>query len=205
MTIDSTDQPRLDVKMSPRDLINIGIFAALYLVTVGVLNALEFIGPLATLVSIVVSIIAGGVPFMLFLTRVKHAGMVTVFTVIVNAFMLLIGSPAVALVLGVLLALVAEALLWLGRYRSRKLSVVAYAVFSMWFAGLFLPMFYAREDYLSGEYMQSMGQEYRDALDSFLSPGVLAAFDLSTFLFGLIGGALGLRLLDKHFRKAGIA
>ncbi|MBC6447506.1 MptD family putative ECF transporter S component [Actinokineospora sp. HBU206404] len=191
--------------MSPRDLINIGIFAALYLATVGVLNALEFIGPLATLVSIVVSIIAGGVPFMLFLTRVKHAGMVTVFAVIVNAFMLLIGSPAIALVLGVLLALVAEALLWLGRYRSRKLSVVAYAVFSMWFAGLFLPMFYAREDYLSGEYMQSMGQEYRDALDAFLSPGVLAAFDLSTFLFGLIGGVLGLRLLDKHFRKAGIA
>lgn len=203
MTVESTDR-RIDIRMSPRDLINIGIFGALYLVIVGVTNALEFIGPVMMLASVVVSVVAAGVPFMLFLTRVRHAGMVTVFAVIVNGLMVLIGSPPISFFVGVVAALVAEVLLWLGRYRSRQLCVLAYAVFSTWFAGLFLPLFYARDEYLSSPYMQAMGAQYIEQLNALLSPAVLIAFYLSTLVFGLIGGALGLKLLEKHFRKAGL-
>ncbi|MEU0399889.1 MptD family putative ECF transporter S component [Streptomyces sp. NPDC006197] len=203
MTTEAAGQ-RLDFRMNPRDLINIGIFGALYIVTVGIFNLLEFISPIATLVTSAVSIVAAGVPFMLFLTRVRHAGMVTVFAVIVNGFMLLIGSPPIGMVIGVVAALVAEALLYAGRYRSRKMSVLAYAVFSTWFAGLFAPMLYARDEFLSSPYMDSMGAEYVEKLDALLSPAVLIAFDVSTLVFGVIGGALGVRLLDKHFRKAGL-
>ncbi|AIR96914.1 hypothetical protein SGLAU_04440 [Streptomyces glaucescens] len=203
MTVEVTEH-RLDFRMSPRDLINIGVFGALYIVTVGLFNLLEFISPVMTLVTSALSIVAAGVPFMLFLTRVKHAGMVTVLAVIVTGFMLLIGSPPVTLLVGVLGALIAEALLYAGRYRSRQLSVLAYAAFSTWFVGLFLPMFYARDEFLSSPYMAEMDPDYVEKLDSLLSPGVLIAFDLSTVVFGLIGGALGLRLLDKHFRKAGL-
>ncbi|MFI5798202.1 MptD family putative ECF transporter S component [Streptomyces sp. NPDC051677] len=203
MTVEMVDH-RIDVRMSPRDLINIGIFGALYIVTIGIFNLLEFISPVMTLVTSLASIVAAGVPFMLFLTRVRHAGMVTVFAVIVSGFMLLIGSPPIGFVIGVAAALVAEVLLWLGRYRSRQLSVLAYAVFSTWFVGLFLPMFYARDEFLSSPYMEGMGADYIEDLDTLLSPAVLIAFDLSTLVFGVIGGALGLRLLDKHFRKAGL-
>ncbi|MEU7010166.1 MptD family putative ECF transporter S component [Streptomyces sp. NPDC046332] len=204
MTPDVTDH-RIDVRMSPKDLIDIGVFSALYIVTVGVFNLLEFISPVMTLVTSAASIVAAGVPFMLFLTRVRHAGMVTVLAVIVTGFMLLIGSPPVTLLVGVVAALVAEVLLWAGRYRSRYLGVLGYAVFSTWFAGLFLPMLYAREDFLSSPYMEAMDSDYVARLDDLLSPGVLIAFDVSTLVFGLMGGVLGLRLLDKHFRKAGLA
>lgn len=203
MTVESADQ-RIDFRMSPKDLINIGIFGALYLVIVGVFNMLEFLNPAFMLIGVLVSIIAGGVPFMLFLTRVRHAGMVIVFTIIVNGFMLLIGSPPVSLLIGVLAAAIAEVLLWVGRYRSRRLSVFAYAVFSTWFVGLFLPLFYARDEYLTSPYMREMGADYTRQLDALLSPGVLMAFNVATLVFGLIGGALGLRLLNKHFRKAGL-
>ncbi|MFD8012184.1 MptD family putative ECF transporter S component [Streptomyces sp. NPDC058955] len=190
--------------MSPRDLINIGIFGALYIVTVGVFTLFEFLGPVMTLVTSAVSIVAAGVPFMLFLTRVKHAGMVTVLAVIVNGFMLLIGSPPIGLVIGVVAAVIAEALLYAGRYRSRKMSVLAYAVFSTWMAGLFAPMLYAREEFLSSPYMEGMGEEYTRQLNDLLSPAVLIGFDVSTLVFGVVGGLLGVRLLDKHFRKAGL-
>ncbi|GLX02160.1 MptD family putative ECF transporter S component [Microtetraspora sp. NBRC 16547] len=203
MTVETTEH-RIDFRMTPKDLINIGIFGALYLVTVGIFNLLEFINPVATLVGVLVGIVAAGIPFMLFLTRVRHAGMVTVFAVIVNGFMLLIGSPPIGLVIGVAAALVAEVLLWLGRYRSRQMSVLAYSVFSAWFMGMFYPLFYARAEFLSSPYMKEMGAEYVQQLDTLLSPAVLIIFDLSTLVFGLIGGVLGLRLLDKHFRKAGL-
>lgn len=203
MTTEVSPQ-RLDLRMSPRDLINIGIFGALYIVTVGVFTLFEFLGPVMTLVTSAVSIVAAGVPFMLFLTRVKHAGMVTVLAVIVNGFMLLIGSPPIGLVIGVIAAVIAEALLYAGRYRSRKMSVLAYAVFSTWMAGLFAPMLYAREEFLSSPYMEGMGEEYTRQLNDLLSPAVLIGFDVSTLVFGVIGGLLGVRLLDKHFRKAGL-
>ncbi|MEV4126909.1 MptD family putative ECF transporter S component [Nocardia sp. NPDC049707] len=196
---------RIDIRMSPRDLINIGLFGALYIVTVGIFNLLEFINPVVTLLSVAASIVAGGVPFMLFLTRVRHAGMITVFAVIVTGFMILIGSPPIGFAVGVAAALVAEGLLWLGRYRSPRASVLAYAAFSAWFIGLFLPLFYARDEFLSSSYMREMGASYIKQFDTLLSPAVLLGFDLATPVFGLIGGALGVQLLDKHFRKAGLA
>ncbi|WP_431952184.1 MptD family putative ECF transporter S component [Nocardia lijiangensis] len=196
---------RVDFRMSPRDLIDIGVFGALYVVTVGIFSLLEYLNPVATLVSVAASIVGAGVPFMLFLTRVRHAGMVTVLAVLVSGFMLLIGGPPIGFVVGIAAALIAEVLLWVGRYRSRQLSVLAYAVFSTWFVGLFLPLFYARDEFLSSPSMQEKGADYTEQLDALLSPAVLLTFALSTLVFGLIGGVLGLRLLDKHFRKAGLA
>ncbi|MGK8523825.1 MptD family putative ECF transporter S component [Nocardia asteroides] len=195
----------IDFRMSPRDLIDIGVFGALYIVTVGVFSLLEYLNPVATLISIAAGIVGAGVPFMLFLTRVRHAGMVTVFAVIVSGFMLLIGGPPVGFVVGVVAALFAEVLLWVGRYRSRRAGVLAYAVFSTYSTGFFLPLFYAREEFLSSPSMRDKGADYIEQLDALLSPAVLLAFTVSTLVFGLIGGALGLRLLDKHFRRAGLA
>ncbi|MFI6165516.1 MptD family putative ECF transporter S component [Nocardia sp. NPDC051052] len=190
--------------MSPRDLINIGIFAALFIVTISVFNLLEFIGPLGLLIGGAIGIVAGGVPFMLFLTRVRHAGMVTIFAVIVWGFLLVFANPPIAVVLGVVVALIAEVLLWLGGYRSRRMSVLAYAVFSVSATGPFVPLFYARHEYLSSAALQQMGTDFLDRMDTLLSPTVLIAYAVSTLVLGLIGGALGLRLLDKHFRKAGL-
>jgi energy-coupling factor transport system substrate-specific component len=53
--------------------------------------------------------------------------------------------------------------------------------------------------------MQQMGTEYIGAMDALLSPGVLIAFDVSAVVAGLLGGLLGLRLLRKHFERAGLA
>lgn len=84
---------RIDVRMSARDLINIGVFGALYIATVFAINVFAFINPLVMLVALAVSMIAGGVPFMLFLTRVRHAGMVTVFAIITAGLLALTGHP----------------------------------------------------------------------------------------------------------------
>ncbi|MFD4365871.1 MptD family putative ECF transporter S component [Rhodococcus sp. NPDC058521] len=208
MTINATKPSsarRIDVRMSPRDLINIGIFGALYVVTVFAINMLGFINPAVMLVAMAVSIIAGGVPFMLFVSRVQHAGMVTIFAIVTAGLMLLTGHPPISFVVTLVCGLVADAILALGRYRSRRMGVLAYAVYAMWFIGPMLPIFYARDDYFSSQSMAQMGSDYVESMDALLSPAVLVAFDISTAVFGLIGGLLGLRLLRKHFEKAGLA
>ncbi|AAS06283.1 MptD family putative ECF transporter S component [Mycobacterium avium subsp. paratuberculosis] len=196
---------RIDVRMSARDLINIGVFGALYIATVFAINVFAFINPLVMLVALAVSMIAGGVPFMLFLTRVRHAGMVTVFAIITAGLLALTGHPPICFVITVACALVAEVVLWLGRYRSRTMGVLAYAIYAAWYIGPLLPIFYARDEYFSSPGMAQMGPRYLEEMERLLSPAVLIAFDLSTVVFGLIGGLLGVRLLRKHFQRAGLA
>ncbi|MEO3808186.1 MptD family putative ECF transporter S component [Sphaerisporangium sp. B11E5] len=195
----------MTVRMSPKDLITIGIFGALYLVTIYAISMFGFINPMVMLAALVASIVAGGIPFMLFLTRVRHAGMVTVFAIITAGILMLTGHPPISFALTIVLALIAEAILWAGRYQSRRMYVIAYAVYSAWFAGPLLPLFYARDDYFSSPSMRMMGADYSAAMDALLSPAVLIAFDLSTVVFGFLGGLLGLRLTRKHFEKAGLA
>lgn len=205
MTAITPAERRLDVRMSPKDLINIGVFGALYLVVVFGINMLGFINPAVMLVALVASIVAGGIPFMLFLTRVRHAGMVTIFAIVTAGLLMLSGHPLISFLISVGCALIAEAIIWAGRYRSRRLGVLAYAVYSAWYVGPMMPIFYDREAYFSGPSMQMMGADYVSQMQSLLSPGVLVAFDLSTIVFGLLGGLLGLRLMRKHFEKTGLA
>ena len=196
---------RIDVRMSARDLITIGVFGALYLATVFAINLFAFISPLTLLIALAASIVAGGVPFMLFLTRVRHAGMVTIFGVITAAWLAVTGHPPIGFVITVAAALAGEVLLWLGGYRSAALGVAAYAVYAMWYIGPLLPIFYARDRYFASPAMAQMGPRYLEQMDRLLSPAVLIGFDISTVLFGLAGGLFGLALLRKHFEKAGLA
>ncbi|MBM7367308.1 MptD family putative ECF transporter S component [Gordonia hydrophobica] len=202
MTIETTQSRSTS---TARDLISVGVFAALYAVIVFAFNFLGFLNPVAMVVGLLVGLVAGGVPFMLFLTRVHRPGMIVLFAVLFGAVLLITGHPVVAIGLLLVLAVVAEAIMYLGRYRSRSAAVAAYTVFSLWAAGQLLPLFYDRSGYLDGAGMQEMSAEYVDSLDRLLSVPVLIGVDLATVVFGLAGALLGLRLLDKHFRRAGLS
>lgn len=195
----------VSLAMSPRDLINIGMFAALYVVVVFGVNMLGFINPVVMLVALAASMVIGGIPFMLLLSRVQHAGMVTVFAVIVSGLLVLTGHPPISFLVATALALVAEVIIWAGRYTSGAADVLAHAIYTIWFVGPLLPLFYAREEYFAEAGMQQMGQDYIDQMDQLLSPAVLVGFCASTFVFGLLGGLLGRRLISKHFSRAGLA
>ena len=60
-------------KLTGKDLINIGIYGAIYFVILFAVAMLGMIPIFLPLLSVFVSIL-GGIPFMLFLTRVKKPG-----------------------------------------------------------------------------------------------------------------------------------
>ena len=69
--------------MEGKDLINIGIFSAIYFVIVFIVAMLGFIPIFLPLLAVLVPIF-GGIPFMLFLTRVKKFGMIWIMSVIMG-------------------------------------------------------------------------------------------------------------------------
>ncbi|RRS01403.1 MptD family putative ECF transporter S component [Glycomyces terrestris] len=192
-------------RFSARDLLNVALFAVLYFVIVFAIAMLGIVSPLVMLLTLPLSVIAAGIPYMLFLTRVRHAGMAALFGLVIGLLFLVTGHPWISTLVTVAAALAAEAALRLGRYRSRWAAIWAHALFSLWFIGPMVPLLLDRAAYLDSPGMRAMGPEYVEAFDRTVSVTVLWAYSGSTLVCGLLGGLLGAFLLKKHFTKAGLA
>ena len=202
---DGSGGSRFSLAMSGRDLMTIGIFLAIYIVLYFAITMFGFLNPVMMLVTLGLSIVVGAIPFMLFLARVKHAGMVALFTIVLGILLLVIGFPPLSIGILVALSVVVEIVLAVTGYRSRWAGVLSYTIFSVWNTAPLLPLFYDRQGYFSSPSVSRMGPEYTARLDAFLSPGVLLGFDIAAVLLGLIGGVIALRLLRKNFARAGLA
>ena len=202
---DGSGGSRFSLAMSGRDLMTIGIFLAIYIVLYFAITMFGFLNPVMMLVTLGLSIVVGAIPFMLFLARVKRAGMVALFAIVLGVLLLVIGFPPLSIGILVALAVVVELVLAATGYRSRWAGVLSYTIFSVWNTAPLLPLFYDRQGYFSSPSMSRMGPEYTARLDAFLSPGVLIGFDIAAVVLGLIGGVIALRLLRKSFARAGLA
>lgn len=198
-------QERPSVRLSARDLLNTAIFAAILIVLTYAIGMLGVFSPVAWLVVVLMQTIVGGIPVMLFLSRIGHAGMFGLFAIVVALFSLISGNTWVGTVAIVVLGVAAELILWAGRYRSRSAAIGAYTVFGMSFFTPFLPLLIDREAYLTSATWTEMGADYVHAADTLLSPAVIGSLAVAILLAAFLGGLLGAATLKKHFVRAGLA
>lgn len=202
---DGSGGSRFSLAMSGRDLMTIGIFLAIYIVLYFAITMFGFLNPVMMIATLGLSVVVGAIPFMLFLARVKHVGMVFLFTLIVALVCLVLGFPPVAVVLLIALSVVIEVIQAVTGYRSRWAGVISYIVFAMWYAGPLLPLYYDRAGYFSSMAANGRSEAYVHRLDEFLSTGVLVGYDVGVVVLGLVGGVIALNLLRKNFERAGLA
>ena len=187
--------------LTGRDLINVGIYTAIYFVIMMAVAMLGLIPVFLPLLSVIVPIL-GGIPFMLFLTKVRKPGMVFIMAMIMGIMMLLTGMGPWPLLTCAVAGILSELVLRSGGYKSVKKSILSYGIFSMWIWGNYLPLFTDYEGYFAQR--ESYGQAYIETVQR-LMPLWMAPVLLATCLVcGIIGGNLGRALLKKHFEKAGI-
>lgn len=184
-----------------RDLINVGIYTAIYFVIMMAVAMLGLIPIFLPLLSVIVPIL-GGIPFMLFLTKVRKPGMVFIMAMIMGIMMLLTGMGPWPLLTCAAAGILSELVLKSGRYKSVKKSILSYGIFSMWIWGNYLPLFTDYEGYFAQR--ESYGQAYIDAVQRLMPLWMAPVLLTSCLVCGIIGGNLGKALLKKHFEKAGI-
>ena len=190
-------------KLTGKDLINVGIFSAIYFVIVFAAAMLGMIPFLYPMLAVVVPLV-GGIVFMLFLTKVKKFGMLWIMSVLMGILMLLVGMGYYALMIGIVTGLLAELIYRSGNYASAAMGVLTHAVFSLWVFGNYL-LFYLNHDSFMATREEMMGKEFVDTLNRLLPPWTWIVLLAVCFICGLLGGAFGSKLLKKHLRKAGIA
>lgn len=190
-------------KLQAKDLINVGIYAAIYLVITCLLAFLSLVPIIHPLLAILCPII-GGIPFMLFLTKTKKFGMISIMGIIMGIVMLLTGMGYFCLFTGLIFGLLADLTARSGNYRDARKTVLTCGVFSLWYIGNYLAAFIIRESHYQ-HIIESFNQEYADAYMALYPIWMLPVLLAVCFVSGLGGGLIGKRLLRKHFRKAGIA
>lgn len=197
-------RPRLSFRFSTRDLVGVAIFAVIMIVVTYAIGMLGILSPLVWLAVILVSVLVSGIVFTLFTTRVKHAGMVTLLGVVVALFYLLTGNTIFSMLGIILLAVLAEVVLWVAGYRSRWAAIWGYTIFALAFFTPFLPLVFDRENYLRSPSFTVMGDEYVAGADALITLPVLVAPAIVIAVAGFLGVLLGSAMLRKRFLRAGL-
>lgn len=190
-------------KLQAKDLINVGIFTVIYLILAFAAMILGYIPIFVVLITVVCPVV-GGIPFMLYITKIKKFGMVTLSGIICGLLMMVMGSGVFVFIGGIVFGLLGDLIMKAGDYSSTKHSVLGYSVFSIWIMGFVARMFLTRDAFFNS-LASGYGQEYVDTLMGYTPGWMFPVLFALTFIGGLLGAFLGKAVLKKHFAKAGIA
>lgn len=189
---------------SPRNLINVGVFTALYFIALFGSGMLGAIHPLMIFIGGFLGVVVEAIICMLYVARTRAFGAYTILGLIIGILMVATGhawvTPLVATVLGV----VADVITRAGRYVRTATNALGFAAFSLWAISPILPVIWASDAYFA-HIRESMGDKYASDFQSLISPMFLLGWMLIIALIAYASALLGMRVLRKHFQRAGVA
>lgn len=189
-------------KLEVHDLINVGIFTAIYFCIYFATIMLGYIPIFVVLLGLIAPIMCG-IPFMLYVTKVKKFGMISLTGVILGIIFLLMGSGVIVFLFCAVCGIVGDFIMKLGRYESWNLTVWGYSIFSLLSLGFYGRIYFMRNEFFK-TVVEGYGQEYADVLSSLTPVWAFPVFGVSCIIGGVLGAYLGKKILNKHFKRAGI-
>lgn len=190
-------------RLTAKDLINVGIYTAIYLVIFFVIGMLGAVPILYPTIFILIPILTG-IPFMLFLTKVEKFGMVSLMGIILGVFWYFMGYTWLAPAVYIPMAIIADVVMNTKKYKSFKVNTIGFWLFSCAELGCQMPMWVMADTYMEGV-KQQMGEQFATDLAKYMPPWMGIAAIGIMFVGAVIGANLGKKMLKKHFERAGIA
>ena len=192
----------MENKLKGKDFITIGIFTVIYFIITTAVSMLGFLPIFIPLTAVLVPLV-GGIPMMLYFSKVRKFGMISILSLFVGLFIMLTGMGIFSVIAAVIFGLIADLMMKKADYKSAKMSILAHGVFSLWAVGPFVPIILTRDAYAQ-MLLQYSTQEYVDQLMSYVPDWFLPVGALAAFVSGIIGALIGRAIFKKHFERAGI-
>lgn len=190
-------------KLQAKDFVTIGIYSAIMAVITLVVSFTMFIPIFIPLCSFLVPII-DGIPFMLFATKIKKFGMISIMGTLTGIINCVLGMGIYVIPTGIVFGLLADMIMHSGHYKSKIKSVLGYGVYSMWIIGNYAIIVFSRDSYYKALLDGGVTQEYLDEITKLIPDSSLVWLLIAGFVGGIVGGFIGLKMHKKHFEKAGI-
>jgi energy-coupling factor transport system substrate-specific component len=189
--------------LTGKDLINVGIYTAIYIAVVFVIGATNAI-PIMYPISMVIIPLIAGIPMMLYYTKIEKFGMLTITGAILAIFFYLSGYTWICVAFLFPTALIADIILKVGGYKKFGVIMISYMIYALGMLGGPAPLWFAGESYWDG-IRESMGAQYAEQLSYYMPSWMLWVGIVLVFIGASLGALLGKKMLKKHFLKAGIA
>ena len=189
--------------LTGKDLITVGIYTAIYIVVifcVGAFNAIPIFYPPFMFIGPVIA----GIPMMLYYTKIEKFGMITIMGVICAVFFYISGYTWICLSIMIPTALLADIILTVGGFKKFASITLSYMVMSLGIMAGPANLWFAGEGYWDN-IRESMGDQYAEQLARFMPLWMLPVGILLIFAGGFVGSLVGRKMMNKHFKKAGIA
>ena len=116
-------------KLQGKDLINVGIFTAIYFVVFMAVAMFGFI-PIFLPLLIAIAPLIAGIVMMLYYSKIQKFGMVSLTGLICGILMLLTGMGYWSIITGFVFGVLADLILKSGDYKSAKKGVISHGVSS---------------------------------------------------------------------------
>ncbi|MGT2846597.1 MptD family putative ECF transporter S component [Streptococcus massiliensis] len=186
-----------------KDLINAGLFSLLVFVATFIGGMFGLIPVLMPAIPFLCSFIAGPV-FMLYSTKIHRFGMILIMGAITGLLFTVTGHGIYILPGIILLSLISEWILKQGHYHSVNHTRWALVVYSIYTVFNFIPIFIGREAYIQKLIDTGYGKKYAEEMMSVLPNWSLIPIVLLGCVGAYLGASLGIKLLNKHFKRAGM-
>ncbi|MCW6701329.1 MptD family putative ECF transporter S component [Anaerococcus sp. NML200537] len=191
-------------KFGIRDLVNAGVFSLLTVMATWCGGMIGFVPVLMPLVPFACGLVSGPI-FMLYSTKINKFGMVLIMGIIFGLVFSMSGHGAIVLPAIIILSIICEFILKTGSYKSIKTARVTYTVFMMFAAANLIPMYLARDSYAKSLIDQGYGEAYVEKLLSVMPTWSFLPVVILGMIGGYLGCTIGIKVLNKHFKKAGMA
>ncbi|MBP2620023.1 MptD family putative ECF transporter S component [Streptococcus panodentis] len=189
---------------SVTDLVNAGLFSLLIVAVSFVSGMIGFVPITMPIVPFFGALISGPL-FMLYSARIHRFGMMLIMGLVSALVFIATGHTALILLGTVLAALAGEYILKKGGYQSIKHARWAYVAYSLSSCFNLLPIYLTRADYVQHMLEQGYGQDFADQMMSVLPDWSFLPIVVLGMVGAYLGCTIGIKMLKKHFKQAGMA
>ena len=193
-------------KWTVKDVITTVLLSALLILIQLVVNMVCMVNDFVSMVlSVGFTMLLCAPVYFLMVSRVRKRFVSFIYMTILGIVFLIMGNWYLLpyyMVIGV----ICEVILWKNGWESKKKMAAAWTVASLLYNGVnLLPLWFFWDTYEAFAVSSGMEQSYIDSfVQYYSSPGWLIFIILFTIACGFIGSLIGGRLMDKHFKKAGV-
>ncbi|MFA9465671.1 MAG: MptD family putative ECF transporter S component [Velocimicrobium sp.] len=191
-------------ELSIKDLIVTGVFGAILLICTGIGGGVFAITPTLTFYFPLGAALLPGPVYLLYLAKVPRRGGVSLIGIIVGMLCLITGMHW-GMTLGfVICSVVADLTAGTRGYKSKKINILSYIIYSYGCMGTYLVYFINPSGWAKTMLGNGTTQGYIDQMNASADVRVLLVMIIGTALVAIFSGFVGSVLLKKQFEKAGI-
>ena len=193
-------------KLTVPDLISIGVFTALYfvLVTIATFASVAIFPGFNNVVLPAFCALISGCVYTLLVVKLQKFGGISVMGIVMGLFFMISGHFIISFAANIVMGIVADCVAKVGKYKSKKWIILSYVLFSYGLFGPVIPMWFMKDAYVANLVARGKDAVYIAELFANINMVTFVLAVVATLVCALVGGWFGMKMIKKHFVKAGI-